>query len=199
MSNAMAVLLQTLAARMGIVAGRDLAQACRESYPRPVAMALWGLCEIAIAACDLAEVIGTIIGLNLLFHLPLQLGLVVTACDTFLLLAIQRLGIRKMEAFILGLVITIGLCVALELFWATPEWAGVLGGMLPTVAGEAPFVFRSQDALYVAIGILGATVMPHNLYLHSALVQSRRIPRNRQGLREACRFNLIDSAVALNA
>jgi manganese transport protein len=199
MSNAMAVLLQTLSARMGVVAGRDLAQACRESYARPIAMILWVLCEIAIAACDLAEVIGTIIGLNLLFGLPLEWGLVVTACDTFLLLAIQRLGIRKMEAFILALVMTIGLCFALEIFWSQPEWAGVARGLLPRFYGEAPFLFPSDTSLYVAIGILGATVMPHNLYLHSALVQSRQIERTRRGLREACRLNLVDSTVALNA
>jgi manganese transport protein len=199
MSNLMAVLLQTLSARMGVVAGRDLAQACRESYARPISMILWLLCEIAIAACDLAEVIGTIIGLNLLFGLPLEWGLAVTACDTFLLLAIQRLGIRKMEAFILALVLTIGICFALEIFWSKPEWGGVLRGLLPRAYGEAPFLFPSDDALYVAIGILGATVMPHNLYLHSALVQSRRIERTRRGLKEACRLNLVDSTIALNA
>jgi manganese transport protein len=199
MSNAMAVLLQTLAARMGIVAGCDLAQACRELYSPRVTRALWLLCEIAIAACDLAEVIGTVIGLNLLLGLPLEWGLAVTACDTFLLLAIQRLGIRKMEAFILALVATIGVCFALELIWARPDWGGVLAGLVPRFTGEVPFVFRSDEALYVAAGILGATVMPHNLYLHSALVQSRRVTRSRDGLREACRFNLIDSAVALNA
>lgn len=199
MSNAMAVLLQSLAARMGVVAGRDLAQACRESYARPISMTLWVLCEIAIAACDLAEVIGTIIGLNLLFGLPLEWGLVVTACDTFLLLAIQRLGIRKMEAFILALVMTIGLCFALEIFWSHPDWSGVLRGLFPRLYGDAPYLFPSDTALYVGIGILGATVMPHNLYLHSALVQSRKIERTRRGLKEACRFNLVDSTIALNA
>ena len=199
MSNAMAVLLQTLSARMGIVAGRDLAQACRESYSRPVSLVLWVLCEIAIAACDLAEVIGTVIGLNLLFGLRLEWGIVVTAFDTFLLLAIQRLGIRKMEAFILGLVMAMGLCFALEIFWARPDWAAVLRGLAPTLYSEAPYVFPNHQALYLAIGILGATVMPHNLYLHSALVQSRQIQRTRRGLREASRFNLIDSVVALNA
>ncbi|MBI3469659.1 MAG: Nramp family divalent metal transporter [Planctomycetes bacterium] len=199
MSNAMAVLLQTLSARMGIVAGRDLAQACREVYSRQVGLSLWVLCEIAIAACDLAEVIGTIIGLKLLLGIPYQWGLMVTACDTFLLLAIQRFGIRRMEAFILSLVMTIGLCFALEIFWAGPDWGDLLRGMLPTFTRQAPFVFSNNEALYVAIGILGATVMPHNLYLHSALVQSRRIERTRRGLREACRLNLIDSTVALNA
>ncbi len=198
MSNAMAVLLQTLSARMGIVAGRDLAQACREIYSRRVGLVLWVLCEIAIAACDLAEVVGTIIGLNLLFGVPLAWGLVVTACDTFLLLAIQRLGIRKMEAFILVLVLTIGGCFAIEVFWAHPDWPGVLRGLVPRLHREAPYLFPNSDALYIGIGILGATVMPHNLYLHSALVQSRQIQRNRRGLREASRFNLIDSVIALN-
>ncbi len=199
MSNLMALLLQTLSARMGIVMGRDLAQACREQYSRPVGFLLWLLCECAIAACDLAEVIGTIIGLNLLFGLPLQFGLVLTAFDTFLLLAIQKLGMRVMEAFILLLVSTVGLCFILELFWAGPEWGGVARGLLPTLSGSAPFLFSNRDALYVAIGILGATVMPHNLYLHSALVQSRKVERTEEKMREACRFNFYDTLIALNA
>lgn len=199
LSNALALLLQTLAARMGIVAGRDLAQASRELYSRPITIALWVLSEIAIAACDLAEVIGTIIGLNLLFGLPLHLGLVVTLCDTFLLLAIQKLGIRKMEAFILMLILTIGLCFILEIFWARPLWGQVAQGLLPTLTSHAPFFFQSNAALYIAIGILGATVMPHNLYLHSALVQSRSITRDTQSIRRACRYNLVDTTIALNA
>lgn len=199
LSNLMAILLQTLAARMGIVTGRDLAQACRELYSKPVSIALWILCEIAIAACDLAEVIGTIIGLNLLFGLPLELGLIVTLFDTFLLLAIQRLGIRKMEACIIVLILTIGLCFFFEIFWANPAWHSILRGLLPTLSSDAPFVLRNGDALYVAVGILGATVMPHNLYLHSALVQSRSVDRSDDGIRRACRYNLIDSVAALNA
>ncbi len=199
LSNLMALLLQTLSARMGIVMGRDLAQACREQYSRPVGFVLWVLCECAIAACDLAEVIGTIIGLNLLFGLPMQFGLILTAFDTFVLLAIQKLGMRVMEAFILLLVSTVGLCFVLELFWAGPEWGGVASGLLPTLSPGAPFFFSDREALYVAIGILGATVMPHNLYLHSALVQSRKVERTEEKMREACRYNFYDTLVALNA
>jgi hypothetical protein len=198
MSNAMAILLQTLAARLGIVSGRDLAQACGESYSRPLAFTLWILCEIAIAACDLAEVIGTVIGLNLLFGIAPLIGLIITAFDTFVFLAIQRLGIRKTEAFIVMLVGTIGACFLLELALAKPEWKAVFGGFIPYLQSSPPFVFSSPQALYVAIGILGATVMPHNLYLHSALVQTRRIHESREGFRQACRYNLIDSVVALN-
>jgi manganese transport protein len=190
MSNLMAVLLQTLSARLGIVTGRDLAQACRDYYPKPVAIALWVLCEVAIAACDLAEVLGTAIGLNLLFGIDLFTGVILTALDVFLLLAIQRLGIRKMEGFILALVATIGACYVLEIFLAKPDWGGVLRGFVPRI--------ESQAALYVAIGILGATVMPHNLYLHSALVQTRNVARSHEGKRQANRYNLVDSVVALN-
>jgi manganese transport protein len=199
MSNAMAVLLQTLSARLGIVSGRDLARACRDSYAPGINLALWILCEIAIAACDLAEVIGTIIGLKLLFGLPELYGLIVTAADTFLLLAIQRLGIRKMEAFILALVSTIGICFLIEIILAQPDWGEAVRGLIPHLHGSAPYVFSQPEALYVAIGILGATVMPHNLYLHSALVQTRQIPPTPEGLRQACRYNLFDSALALNA
>lgn len=198
MSNAMAILLQTLAARLGIVTGRDLAQACRENYSKPIATALWILCEIAVAACDLAEVIGTVVGLQLLFHLPPLWGLLITTFDTFLFLAIQRLGIRKMEAFILILVGTIGLCFLLEIALASPDWPAALRGFLPPLIEQGPFIFSSENALFVAVAILGATVMPHNLYLHSALVQSRQIHPSRAGLRQACKYNLIDSALALN-
>jgi manganese transport protein len=198
MSNAMAVLLQTLSARLGIVSHRDLAQACGESYSRPLSITLWILCEIAVAACDLAEVIGTVIGLNLLFGIAPLVGLVITAFDTLLFLAIQRLGIRKTEAFIVMLVGTIGVCFLVELALARPEWQAVLGGFAPYLQSSPPFVFSSPQALYIAIGILGATVMPHNLYLHSALVQTRRIPESTEGYRQACRYNLIDSVVALN-
>ncbi|MBI1925559.1 Nramp family divalent metal transporter [Candidatus Poribacteria bacterium] len=190
MSNLMAVLLQTLSARLGIVTGYDLAQGCRREYPRPLNLFLWCLAEIAIAACDLAEVLGTIIALNLLFGLPLLWGCVVTAFDTFLLLAIQRLGVRKMEAFIVMLVGTIGGCFLIELFLAKPDWGGIAAGFLPLL---------ELSALYGAIGIIGATVMPHNLYLHASLVQSRAISNTLTGKAEACKFNLIDSAIALNA
>jgi manganese transport protein len=189
MSNAMAVVLQTLSARLGIVAGRDLAQACRDNYPRPISHALWILTEIAIAACDLAEVLGTTIGLNLLFGIPLIWGVVITALDTFLFLAIQNLGMRKFEGFVLSLVITIGLCFIFEVLTSSPEWGQVARGFVPHLP---------DGALYVAMGIVGATVMPHNLYLHSALVQSRAYDTSPEGKRQACRFNFIDSAVALN-
>jgi len=198
MSNAMAVLLQTLSARLGIVSGRDLAQACGKAYSRPISIALWILCEIAVAACDLAEVIGTVIGLNLLFGIHPIVGLVITGFDTFLFLAIQRLGIRKTEAFIVMLVGTIGACFLVEIVLAQPAWREVVTGLLPSFSGSPPFAFSSSEALYVAIGIVGATVMPHNLYLHSALVQTRRIPPSPEGFRQACRYNLIDSVVALN-
>ena len=189
MSNLMAILLQTLSARLGIVAGRDLAQACRESYPTFVSRALWVLCEIAIAACDLAEVLGAAIGLNLLFGLPLLLGVIITAADTLLILWFTNLGIRVIEALILVLVLTIGACFAVEIFLAKPELVEIAGGLIPRLTNES---------LYVAIGILGATVMPHNLYLHSALVQTRQIGRSEKEKRSACRYNFIDSVVALN-
>ncbi|HEY0781778.1 MAG TPA: Nramp family divalent metal transporter [Thermoanaerobaculia bacterium] len=190
MSNLMAVLLQTLSARLGIVTGRDLAQGCREAYPRPVGFALWALCELAIAACDLAEVLGTAIGLNLLFGVSLMTGVLITAFDVFLLLAFQRLGVRLMEAMILGMVATIGACYVFEIFLARPDWGGIAGGFVPRLG--------SQEALYVAIAMLGATVMPHNLYLHSALVQTRQVERTAAGMRQANRYNFLDSAVALN-
>ncbi len=189
MSNLMAILLQTLSARLGIVRGRDLAQACRESYPRPVTYALWVLCEIAIAACDLAEVLGAAIGLNLLFGLPLLLGVIITAADTILLLWLQSLGIRTLEAFVLSLITVIGGCFLIEILLARPSVAEMATGLVPRLNG---------DSLYVAIGILGATVMPHNLYLHSALVQTRTIGKSREARRTACRYNLVDSVVALN-
>jgi manganese transport protein len=190
MSNMMAVLLQTLAARLGIVTGRDLAQACREHYPKAVARILWVLCEIAIAACDLAEVLGTAIGLNLLLGVPLLYGVIITGFDTMLFLVIQHFGIRKMEAFILMLVSTIGICFGIEVFLSQPAWGEMMTGFVPRLNGES---------LYIAIGILGATVMPHNLYLHSALVQTRAVEESRESKRQACRWNLVDTAVALNA
>jgi manganese transport protein len=189
LSNILAILLQTLSARLGIAAGRDLAQACRETYSRPVNVALWVLCEIAIAACDLAEVLGAAIALNLLFHLPLLAGVLLMAADTLLLLWLQRYGIRVLEAVVLVLILTIGASFGLELLLARPDAAGVLSGLVPRI---------DSKTLYLAIAILGATVMPHNLYLHSALVQTRRIGNTLAEKRMACRFNLIDSAVALN-
>jgi manganese transport protein len=199
MSNGMAILLQTLAARMGLATGMDLAQATRATSEKAVGYALWVLCEVAIAACDLAEVVGTIIGLNLLFGIPMIWGCVVTLCDTFLLLAIQRLGIRKMEAFILTLVLTIGGCFLMEIVLSQPRWGEVIRGFVPRFQPASPYLFSHPQGLFVAIGILGATVMPHNLYLHSALVQSRRVKRSDDAIRKACRYNLVDTAVALNA
>ena len=189
MSNLMAILLQTLSARLGIVAGRDLAQACRETYPRHVNFSLWVLCEVAIAACDLAEVLGAAIGLNLLFHIPLLIGVLLTAADTLLLLWLQGVGIRAVEAFVLALITIIAACFCIEIFWAQPSVSEMFSGLAPKLNGES---------LYVAIGIIGATVMPHNLYLHSALVQTRKIGRTEKAMRSACRYNLIDSVVALN-
>lgn len=190
MSNLMAVLLQTLSARLGVVTGHDLAQACRAEYSRRVNFMLWILAEVAIAATDLAEVLGTIIALKLLFGMPLLWGCAITAFDTFLLLWLQRFGMRKMEAIILVLVATIGACFLIQIFMARPDAGAMLGGLRPSLP---------PGALFVAIGILGATVMPHNLYLHSALVQSRQIGSSTASKADACRFNLIDSAIALNA
>jgi manganese transport protein len=190
MSNLMAILLQTLSARLGIVSGRDLAQACRETYPRPITISLWVLCEIAIAACDLAEVLGAAIALNLLFHIPLLIGVLLTAADTLLLLWFQGLGIRYVEAFILALIAVMATCFCIEIVLAKPVASQVLLGVIPRISGKT---------LYVAIGMLGATVMPHNLYLHSALVQTRQIGHSDAGKLRACRYNLVDSVVALNA
>ncbi len=190
LSNLMAILLQTLSARLGIVTQRDLAQACSETYPRLVSYALWVLCEIAIAACDLAEVLGAAIALNLLFHIPLLIGVLATAADTLLLLWFTRLGIRVIESFILSLIAVIAGCFLVEISWAGwPVFSELVHGLVPRL---------TDRTLYLAIGILGATVMPHNLYLHSALVQTRRIGTSNAAKRTACRFNLIDSAIALN-
>jgi len=189
MSNGMAVLLQTLGARLGIVTGRDLAQACRAEYPRPVNLALWLLCEIAIVACDLAEVLGAAIALNLLFHIPLLLAVALTALDTLLVLWLQRFGIRYLEAVVLGLIVVIAICFSAEIFMAKPDFLAVTAGIIPWI---------DNRSLYVAVAMLGATVMPHNLYLHSALVQTRRIGHSVEEKRTACKYNLIDSVVALN-
>lgn len=195
MSNFMAILLQTLSARLGLVTGSDLAQASRDSYPPFVRVCLFVLCEISIAACDLAEVLGTAIGLNLLTGVPLIWGVAVTVLDVFLLLALQRWGVRKLEAFIISLTGLIGICFLIELVLCKPSAAGIAAGFVPQyLRGE----HLSPGALYIAIGIIGATVMPHNLYLHSALVQSRRVTRTREGIGQGTAFNLVDSAVALN-
>ncbi|MDQ6757360.1 MAG: Nramp family divalent metal transporter, partial [Bacteroidota bacterium] len=190
MSNLMALLLQNLSARLGIVRGRDLAQANRETYPRPVNFMLYILAEIAIAATDLAEVLGMAIGIQLLTGLPLVWGVCITVLDTFLLLYLQRMGIRKMEAFIITLVGVVAVSFLIEIILAQPNLAEVGAGFIPT--------FPNNEALYIAIGIIGATVMPHNLYLHSALVQTRKIHRTQAGITQALKFNLIDSTIALN-
>jgi manganese transport protein len=193
LSNLMALLLQTLAIRLGVVTGRDLAQACRETYPRRTAVGLWLLTEIAIAATDLAEVIGTIIALKLLFGLPYLWGLAIAAADTFLLLALQRRGIRVLELLTLTLVAIIAGSFVVEIILVRPDWAGVIRGFVPGLDPN-----NRLDSLYVAIGMLGATVMPHNLYLHSALVQTRAFPQTPDGKRLACKYNFFDSLLALN-
>jgi manganese transport protein len=188
-SNFAAIVLQALSARLGIVSGRDLAQSCRDHYPRSVNYVLWGLAEIGIVACDLAEVLGGAIGINLLFGIPLLWGVIITGCDALLFLAIQSLGVRKFESFILSLIVVIGLCFVIEIYWSEPHWGEVVKGFVPRIP---------EGALYIVMGIIGATVMPHNLYLHSALVQSRAYDMSDDGKRQACRFNLVDSTVALN-
>jgi len=193
LSNLMAILLQTLAARLGIVTQHDLAQACHAHYSRRTNIALWILCEIAISACDLAEVIGSAIALNLLFHLPLVWGVCLTATDVLAILYLQRRGFRYLEAVVVCLIATIGLCYLIEIVWVNPSFVGIARGFVPTTQ-----IFTDREMLYIAIGILGATVMPHNLYLHSSLVQTRAIERTRQGLRTAIRYNFIDSTLALN-
>lgn len=190
MSNIMALLLQSLSARLGIVTQRDLAQASRETYSPFVNYILYFLAEIAIAACDLAEVLGMAIGLNLLFDISLLNGVFITVLDTFLLLFLINKGIRKMEAFIIVLVAIIGISFVCEMIFAQPELDKIAAGLIPSLPGEA--------ALYIAIGIIGATVMPHNLYLHSSLVQTRKFDRTKQGVKQALKYNFIDSAIALN-
>jgi manganese transport protein len=188
----MAMLLQSLAAKLGIVAGLDLAQACRQHYSRPTRIALWLLCEVAIVACDIAEVIGTAIALQLLFGVPLVLGVCITAADVLLILLLHQRGFRQLEAFVIALLIIITGCFATELILSHPDMGAVARGFVPT--SEIAF---NPAMLYIAIGILGATVMPHNLYLHSSLVQTRRFERTQTGLSEAVRFATIDSTVAL--
>jgi manganese transport protein len=192
LSNIMAMVLQSLAARLGIGAGLDLAQACRAWYPRPVAIALWVLCEIAIIACDLAEVLGTAIALNLLFGLSLVAGVCLTGFDVLLILALQRFGFRKLEAFIVALLVVIAGCFAYELWVARPDLGGIAQGLIPQAR-----IITDPAMLYIAIGILGATVMPHNLYLHSSIVQTRANGRDDEGKRDALRHATIDSNIAL--
>lgn len=190
MSNIMALLLQSLSARLGIVTQRDLAQASRETYSPFINYILYFLAEIAIAACDLAEVLGMAIGLNLLFDIPLIEGVLITVLDTFLLLFLINKGMRKMEAFIIALVAIIGFSFVFEMIFAQPEVDKVFAGLIPSLPNEA--------ALYIAIGIIGATVMPHNLYLHSSLVQTRKFDRSNAGIKQALKYNFIDSTIALN-
>ena len=192
-SNLMAVLLQGLASKLGIVSGRDLAQACRDHYSPRVNFGLWVLCEIAIAACDLAEVIGTAIALNLLFGIPLAWGVGITALDVLIVLYLQNKGFRVLEALVIALVATVGLCFLFELIVSRPELGGVFAGFVPSLV-----ILRDPEMLYIAIGILGATVMPHNLYLHSSIVQTRKYDLSREGKREAVRFAFVDSTIALS-
>lgn len=192
LSNLMAILLQALCARLGIATGRDLAQACRDAFPRAVSWPLWLISEIAICSTDLAEVIGTAIGLNLLFGIPLELGVVITALDVFLILWMQNLGFRWIEAFIVTLLGVIAVCFAIQIALANPDWAAVVRGFAPTSN-----IVTDPDMLYLAIGIIGATVMPHNLFLHSGVVQTRRFGDTVEDKREAITLATIDSTVAL--
>ena len=191
-SNLMAILLQALAARLGIASGRDLAQACRDSYSRPTTIVLWVLCEIAIAACDLAEVIGAAIALNLLFGLPLVWGICLTALDVLIVLFLQHRGFRYVEALVIGLICLIAGSFAFELWSARPDYVAVAAGLVPQAR-----IFSDRNMLYIAISILGATVMPHNLYLHSSIVQTRKYLDDVASKTEAIRFATIDSSVAL--
>ena len=192
LSNLMAVLLQGLASKLGIVTGRDLAQACRDHYSRPVSVLLWLGCEVAIAACDLAEVIGSAIALNLLFHVPIAIGVLVTGFDVLLILTLQNRGVRVLEMLVITLIATVGLCFLFELILSHPNMGHVAEGFLPSSA-----IVRDKEMLYVAIGILGATVMPHNLYLHSSIVQTRKYEETAVGKREAVTFAFLDSTIAL--
>lgn len=191
-SNLFAILLQHLALKLGIVTGRDLAQACKDSYSKPVSFVLWILCEIAIAACDLAEVIGSAIAINLLFGIPLTIGIIITILDVLVLLLLQNKGFRYLEAFVGGLIFIIFCCFAYELIMSKPEFAAVVGGLLPKTE-----IIMNGDMLYIAIGILGATVMPHNLYLHSSIVQTRNFERNDEDKKQAIKYATIDSTVSL--
>jgi manganese transport protein len=191
-SSLMAILLQILAARLGIATGRDLAQACRDQYSRPVSFTLWVLCEIAICACDLAEVIGSAVALNLLFKIPLIVGVILTALDVLVVMLLQKRGFRYLEALVIGLIALIGVSFFLEIIFSRPEVIAVFKGLVPT-----PQIVTNPGMLFIAIGILGATVMPHNLYLHSSIIQTRKYEQNAEGKREAIRFAAIDTTAAL--
>src|SRR5215468_1447322 len=192
LSNLMAMLLQALSAKLGIVTGRDLAQACRETYSRRTSIALWFVCEIAIAACDLAEVLGSAVALQLLFHIPLLLGVILTALDILLVLLLQGRGFRLLESLVITLILTIAACFAYEVFFAQPLWKEAALGFLPSAQ-----ILKNREMLYIAIGILGATVMPHNLYLHSSIVQTRDFGSQPSQKKEALRFAIFDSTFAL--
>lgn len=191
-SNLMAILLQHLCVKLGVVTGRDLAQACRDDYPRPVVWLLWVLCELAIAACDLAEVVGSAIALQLLFGIPLVWGCIITCLDVMIVLFLQNKGFRYVEALVIALIFTIGGCFLAEMFFAKPDLADLARGFIPS-----PEILRNKEMLFVAIGILGATVMPHNLYLHSSIVQTRNFERTPAGKADAIKFASIDSTFAL--
>ncbi len=191
-SNFMAILLQSLAAKLGIVTGRDLAQACRDHYSAPTAIVLWVLCEVAICACDLAEVIGSAIALNLLFGIPLVWGVCLTALDVLAVMYLQNKGFRYIEALVVTLIVTIGVCFLAEILFSRPNLGQVLGGFMPRLE-----IVKNPEMLYIAIGILGATVMPHNLYLHSSIVQTRKYEQNTAGKFEAIKFATLDSTIAL--
>jgi manganese transport protein len=191
-SNIIAVVLQSLTARLAIASGRDLAQACRDAFPRPVAWMLWAMAELAIIATDIAEVIGTAIGLNLIFGIPLEIGVIITALDVFLILYLQRLGFRWVEAFVIGLLGVIAVCFGVQIFLADPVWGEVIRGFAPTTE-----ILKNPEMLYLALGILGATVMPHNLYLHSGIVLTRDFGETVEEKKQALTFATIDSTVAL--
>jgi manganese transport protein len=191
-SSLMAILLQILAARLGIATGRDLAQACRAEYSRPVSFSLWVLCEIAICACDLAEVIGSAVALNLLFKIPLIVGVILTALDVLVVMFLQKRGFRYLEVLVIGLIALIGMGFLMELFFSQPNVAEVFKGLIPS-----PQIVSNPGMLFIAIGIIGATVMPHNLYLHSSIIQTRKYEQNAEGKREAIRFAEIDTSTAL--
>ena len=192
-SNLMAILLQSLCVRLGVATGRDLAQACRDYYSKPVSLALWVLCEIAIVACDLAELLGSALALNLLFGIPMAIGVCLTTLDVLVLLWLQNKGFRYTEAIIITLVATIGVCFGIQVVMSNPDWLGVAGGLVPTTQ-----ILSNPEMLYIAMGILGATVMPHNLYLHSSIVQTRAWNSSEADKRQAIKFATIDSTLALS-
>ena len=191
-SNGFAVFLQHLAVKLGVVTGRDLAQVCHDIFPRSVNIFLWLMAEVMVIACDLAEVIGTAIGLQLLFHVPLPIGVIVTACDVLILLVLQRIGFRYLEALVITLIGTVVLCFGLEIAFSQPAIAPLLKGLLPSRQ-----LFTNSNLLFIAVGIVGATVMPHNLYLHSSVIQTRAHEMTEHGKREAIKFGTIDSTIAL--